>query len=280
MMDSFPGVALIVGASSRMDQQIIPSNSNAYCTSRLTFVATGRATSLQLSKQGCTRLALVDVDLNQTEALARACRDVGKQDLELLVLIGDLNDAETVRQLTAQVVEQYGAIYYAANCLDTPMAFGMTADLSLESFKEPAEVVQRTIWLWMREEISQALSQERNKGILSIVNVTTVHGVGSEPQLSSCAAASRAIVGMTRTTAMDYVTSGIRVNCVCHSAMAQQPSVDTQIQLEQKLSPSPLGRYLQAEEVAHAVSFLLATQSSGITGTTLPVDGGWSLYHY
>ncbi|KAG4273443.1 short chain dehydrogenase [Fusarium proliferatum] len=258
MMDSFLGVALIVGASS----------------------PTGRATSLQLSKQGCTRLALVDVDLNQTEALARACRDVGKQDLELLVLTGDLNDAETVRQLTAQVVEQYGPICYAANCLDMPMTFGMTADLSLESFKEPAEVVQRTIWLWMREEISQALSQETNKGVLSIVNVTTVHGVGSEPQLPSCAAASRAIVGMTRTTAMDYVTSGIRINCVCHSALAQQPSADTQIKLEQKLSPSPLGRHLQAEEVAHAVSFLLARQSSGITGTTLPVDGGWSLYHY
>ncbi|SCN77887.1 related to dehydrogenase [Fusarium fujikuroi] len=279
-MDSFPGVALIVCASSRTNYQTIPSNSNNYCTPRLTFVATGRATSLQLSKQGCTRLVLVDEDRNKTEALARACRDVGKQDMELLVLTGDLNDAETVRQLTAQAVDQYGPIHYAANCLDMPMTFGFTADLSLESFKVPAEVVQRTIWLWMREEISQSLKQETNKAFLSIVNVATVHGVGSEPQLPSCAAASRAIVGMTRTTAMDYVTSGIRVNCVCHSALAQQFSADTQIKPEQKLSPSPLGRHLQAEEVAHAVSFLLARQSSGITGTTLPVDGGWSLYHY
>ncbi|KAF5640802.1 dehydrogenase [Fusarium sp. NRRL 52700] len=260
-MQSFPGVALVVSASTSI----------------------GRATSLQLSKHGCTRLVLVDQDSNQIESLAHECRNAGEQDMEVLVLAGDLNDADTVRRLILQAVEQYGCINYAANCFDMPTTLGSTADMSLEYFKEPAEAVQRKarslshIWLWMREEVSQALKQETNKGnssILSIVNVSTIHGIGSEPHLPACAAASRAIVGMTRATAMDYIKSGIRINCVCHSAVAQQaPS-------EQKLLPSPLGRYLEVEEVSHAVVFLLAAQSSAITGTQLPVDGGWSLYHY
>lgn len=114
---------------------------------------------------------------------------------------------------------------------------------------------------------------------MSIVTMTTVHGFASEPGLPSYAVSSHGIVGMTKTTAMDYVTSGIRINCVCHYPVAPSASRSSE-ESWQGHGPAPVGRHITANDLAQATGFLLGPQSSAITGIVLPVDGGWSLYHH
>lgn len=132
----------------------------------------------------------------------------------------------------------------------------------------------------MRAEVRHFLKQqEKNPSVGgSIVNITAAQGLASEGGFPSHCAAAHGIVGMSRATAMDYVKKGIRINCVCPGPMNTQ--VDGVHPQATTLPQAPNGRYIAPEDVAHAVVFLLGEGASNITGIELPVDGGWSLYHY
>lgn len=113
----------------------------------------------------------------------------------------------------------------------------------------------------------------------SIVNVAATQGIATQPELPSYAAANYGIVGMTRTTAMDYISSGIRINCVCPgptetTGLVKSGSRDV---YERTV---PLRRVNKPDEVASAVLFLLSDLASAVNGVALPVDSGWSLCHY
>jgi len=112
----------------------------------------------------------------------------------------------------------------------------------------------------------------------SIVNVSSNHGLGAESGFSSYAAASHGILGMTRSTAMDYIHSGIRINCV-HPGPTDTPGLDASGSKEKYIENVPLKRVNTPDEVAAAIVFLLSPGASGINGVALPVDSGWSLCH-
>lgn len=133
----------------------------------------------------------------------------------------------------------------------------------------------------MREQVRYFLRQQdkNDSTARSIVNITAAQGFASDGGFPSFCAAAHGIVGMSRATAMDYLKKGIRINCVCPGPT--KPSEDHDHSQSHSLSRvPPTGRYITAEEVAHAVVFLLGEGASSITGIELPVDGGWSLYHY
>lgn len=132
----------------------------------------------------------------------------------------------------------------------------------------------------MRAQVRQFIRQrdDDDKAAASIVNITAAQGLASDGGFPSYCAAAHGIVGMSRATAMDYLKKGIRINCVCPGA-TETPDNCGRTQ-SRSLPQAPIGRYITAEEVAHAVVFLLGESASGITGIELPVDGGWSLYHH
>ena len=114
------------------------------------------------------------------------------------------------------------------------------------------------------------------------MNISASQGLASDSSFPSYCAAAHGIVGMTRATAMDYLKDGIRINCVCPgpSGGSGGESRDADGIQKRSLPLPPVGRDITPEEVAQAVVFLLGEGASGITGTELPVDGGWSLYHH
>jgi NAD(P)-dependent dehydrogenase (short-subunit alcohol dehydrogenase family) len=132
----------------------------------------------------------------------------------------------------------------------------------------------------MRAEVRHFLKQQEKypSSIGSIVNITAAQGLATDAGLPSHCAAAHGIVGMSRATAMDYVKKGIRINCVCPVTI-EAPGDDIRSQTA-SLPRAPNGRDIIPEDVAHAVVFLLSEAASCITGIELPVDGGWSLYHY
>lgn len=135
----------------------------------------------------------------------------------------------------------------------------------------------------MRAQVRQFLKQkeQKTKSSASIVNIAAAQGLASESGFPSYCAAAHGIVGMSRATALDYLQDGIRINCVCPGPSSQTRGEVGQTDAAQRrlLPPCPLGRDIVAEEVAQAVVFLLGESASAITGTELPIDGGWSLKH-
>ena len=132
----------------------------------------------------------------------------------------------------------------------------------------------------MRAQVRHFIRRRDKDGrtAASIVNITAAQGLASDGSFPSYCAAAHGIVGMSRATALDYIKTGIRINCVCPGAAETSDTVDEP--QSRSLPQAPIGRYISAEEVAHAVVFLLGDGATGITGIELPVDGGWSLYHH
>ena len=113
----------------------------------------------------------------------------------------------------------------------------------------------------------------------AIVNTASVAGLVGEPGIASYTASKHGVVGLTRTSAMDYIRQGIRINAVCPGGTRtrmlakwfQDPAVEAQV-----MARHPIGRIAEPEEIARAVLFLASDDASFVVGHALPVDGGLS----
>lgn len=132
--------------------------------------------------------------------------------------------------------------------------------------------------LCLKYEIQQMLTQGSGG---SIVNTSSVSGIRPQPLTPAYIAAKHAVIGLTKSAAMDYSPKGIRVNSVAPGAIdtpmlrgaLEQFGFDPVAYAKQL---SMLGRFAQAEEVAHANLWLASDDSSFVTGATYAVDGGYT----
>ncbi|MEQ9814649.1 MAG: SDR family oxidoreductase [Azospirillaceae bacterium] len=119
----------------------------------------------------------------------------------------------------------------------------------------------------------------------SIVNVASiVSSVKGAPNRFAYGASKAAVIGLTKSVASDFVTRGIRCNCICPGTV-QSPSLDDRIRAQGGdeaevrrafVARQPMGRLGTAEEIAHLAVYLAADESSFTTGTAQIIDGGWS----
>jgi len=116
----------------------------------------------------------------------------------------------------------------------------------------------------------------------SIINVSSVGGVNGAPNECAYGAAKGGLVLMTKGVAIDFASKNIRVNCICPGGTETpmtmnwiKASPDNEKELSKLLDMVPIRRLIKPEEVANLALFLASDDSSGITGTILPVDGGY-----
>jgi len=118
--------------------------------------------------------------------------------------------------------------------------------------------------------------QANKKG--SIVNVASAAGIRSAPRMGAYAASKHAVVGMTKTAAVEYGKYNIRINAVCPTVIETPMGsdyIDNNKELEQIMLRSvPMRRFGAAQEVAKTICWLSSTQASYLNGITVPVDGG------
>ena len=148
------------------------------------------------------------------------------------------------------------------------------ADLDPAEFDAVLAVTFRSVAVAMRAEL-RALREA--SGPRAVVNVASSAGTGAAPGMSAYVAAKHAVVGLTRTAAVDEATAGIRVNAVAPGPIKSGPilaqSAETRVAVGRGV---PLGRMGHAEEVAAAVGWLASPAASYVTGVVLAVDGGKS----
>ena len=245
-------------------------------------VGIGRATALAFAREGA-RVVVADVDARGEET-AKALRARGG---EALFVKTDVSRSADVAELLRRTLGAFGRLDVAHNNAGVEGPRAALTEVSEEDWDRTLGVNLKGVWLSMRAEIPAMLSG----GGGCIVNTSSVYGLVGARKLSTYVASKHALVGLTRSTALEWGRQGIRVNAVCpgliDTEMIDRAFLgDAPSEMARSLSPrrrigravlrarQPSGRMGTPEEVAEAVLWLCSPASSYVNGHTLVVDGG------
>jgi len=233
----------------------------------------GRATALAFAAKGIT-VVVSDVDDGggeQTIALIRGAGGVGHY-----MHCNVTRDAE-VAALIAAVLERYGRLDYAFNNAGIEIEKGRLAEGDEAEFDAIMGVNVKGVWLCMKHQLPVMLKQ----GGGAIVNTASVAGLMAAPKMSIYCASKHAVLGLTRSAAVEYAKKNIRINAVCpgviDTEMFRRAHEADPKKAEFTAKLHPVGRIGKAEEVAAAVLYLCSDSAAFVTGVALPVDGGITL---
>jgi len=232
----------------------------------------GRASALAFARRGA-KVVVADVDVKGGEETARLIREAGG---EAIFVKTDVANAAEVEVLVKKTVKVYGKLDYAHNNAAINRGIGvMTGDYKEDDWDAQLDVNLKGVFLCMKYEIPVML--KIGKGT-AIVNTSSISGLSGHPADPAYVGSKFGVVGITKSTAMQYGRTGLRVNCVCPGPIrtslyervaAAIPGVE-----EATLERNPMGRIGEPEEIAEAVVWLCSDAASYITGVPLPVDGG------
>jgi NAD(P)-dependent dehydrogenase (short-subunit alcohol dehydrogenase family) len=232
----------------------------------------GRASALAFARRGA-KVVVADVDVAGGEETVRLIRKAGG---EAIFVKTDVSNAADVEALVKKTVATYGKLDYAHNNAAINRGIGvMTAAYKEEDWNIQVDVNLKGVFLCMKYEIPEML--KIGKGT-AIVNTSSISGLSGHPADPGYVGSKFGVVGITKSTAMQYAKTGIRINCVCPGpirtslydrVVAAIPGVE-----EATLERNPMGRIGEPEEVAEAVVWLCSNAASYVTGVPLPVDGG------
>lgn len=232
----------------------------------------GLACAEAFAKEGATTIL---VDINKPEAQARKLMDEGYQ----VIAYGcDVSNTQAVKEMVDWIVATYGRLDAALNNAGIQTPQRPMAEITDEEFDRTVAVDLKGVWNCMRYEIIQMLKQ----GGGAIVNTSSQGGVTGFPGQAAYIACKHAVIGLTRTAAIDYAAKGIRINAICPGAI-RTPMAEELIRrnpdLEKELIHDiPAGRLGKPEEIANAVLWLCSPQASFVDGHALLVDGAFSIH--
>ena len=232
----------------------------------------GRATAIAFGAAGAKVVFSGRRDA-EGEKTAKLIREIGA---ECLYVHSDASKEEDIKALVQKTVATYGRLDYAFNNAGSDGSFKPLHEQLIEDFDNLMAINVRGLFLCMKYEIGQMLSQ----GAGVIVNNSSMGGLIGFPGVSPYIASKHAVMGLTRSAALDYAKQGIRVNAINPGLIATEMIARLVDQVgstaDNLASTVPMGRMGQAEEIAQAVVFLCSDASSYITGQPLVVDGGFT----
>jgi NAD(P)-dependent dehydrogenase (short-subunit alcohol dehydrogenase family) len=234
----------------------------------------GRATSVALAQEG-VRVVIAARSQAKADETLRLIKDVGGEGVFVPT---DLTKATEVAALVAAAVETFGRLDFGANIAGIGGAFAPTAEYREEDWNNIIAINLTAVWLSMKYELQQMVKQGWGG---AIVNVSGTFGLIGAPNIAAYSATRHAVLGLTKSAALEYVKQGIRINAVCPGA-AKTPLLDAATggspEVEaQWASFMPIGRLGTPGEIANAIVWLCSDNSSFVVGHSLAVDGGWAI---
>ena len=184
--------------------------------------------------------------------------------------------AAEVEKLVEETIELYGHIDYAINCAGVE---GEGIPLIETTDKEWDEIIGTNLkgtWLSMKFELAQMQKQ----GFGTIVNISSVLGLVAN-RSAIYTASKHGVNGLTKSAALTYANTGIRVNAICpgyiDSPMVERAYTDKEFLKANAISRHPIGRLGLPIEIARVAVWLCSDSASFITGQLMAVDGGYSI---
>jgi NAD(P)-dependent dehydrogenase (short-subunit alcohol dehydrogenase family) len=234
----------------------------------------GRATSVALAQEG-VRVVIAARSQAKADETLRLIKEVGGEGVFVPT---DLTKATEVAALVAAAVETFGRLDFGANIAGIGGAFAPTAEYREEDWNNIIAINLTAVWLSMKYELQQMVKQGWGG---AIVNVSGTFGLIGAPNIAAYSATRHAVLGLTKSAALEYVKQGIRINAVCPGA-AKTPLLDAATggspEVEaQWASFMPIGRLGTPGEIANAIVWLCSDNSSFVVGHSLAVDGGWAI---
>ncbi len=234
----------------------------------------GAATAKHFADHGA-KVVVSDVRLEKAQKTVDGILSGSGDASAMETNVADFNAVET---MVKDTVSKYGRLDVIVNNAGIgPRKMAKTADATLADWDNVIAVNQTGVFYCMKVALGQMLEQ----GYGNIVNVASLAGLKASPNNLSYSASKFAVVGMTKSAAMEYATKNIRVNAVCpgytESALldklrAARPDMDDILK-----SVIPMKRYGTAIEIAEAIVWLASDSTQFITGQTITLDGGTSL---
>jgi glucose 1-dehydrogenase len=217
-------------------------------------------------------------EASETEEQVHACvhrvREEGVRDV---LVQGDVSDEDDVVRMVGMAAEELGGLDVLVNNAGIQIS-RPSEELSSASFDKVIAVNLRGSFLCAREAIKQFLRDDRG-GV--IVNVSSVHQLIPKPDYLGYSCSKGGMMNLTRTLALEYAARGIRVNGIGPGATITPINsawIDDPVKKEQVESHIPMARAGTADEMAGVVCFLASDDAAYITGQTIFVDGGLTLF--
>jgi len=238
----------------------------------------GRAVVSVLAENGA-KVVIVDV---QAEKARSTARELSAQGGSCVEISADVADPDRMAEVSEQVLSRFGRLDILINNagINTRQDRVPIHEFNLNDWNKILEVDLTGVFVASRALIPAMLRKKRGR----IVNISSVAGLVPLRLQSAFVAAKAGVVNLTRSMALELGSQGILVNAVAPGstltagteALFYGPDGAYTEKAASLISHIPLGRPARPEEIAHAVLFLVAPESSYVNGAVLTVDGGWT----
>lgn len=231
----------------------------------------GRATAIAFASAGA-KVVVSDINDEGGQATVNQIKQGGG---EATFVRCNVAEPAEIESLIARTVALHGRLDIGINNAGIGGKFARLIDQTKYDFDQMMAINVGGVFYGMQAQIRQMLTQPEGG---KIVNISSIAGVRGMPMGGPYSASKHAVLGLTKTAALEYVRQNIRVNAVCpvytHSGMVQD-LIDTAPNMEAKmLRVIPIGRFGQPEEIAQTILWLCSPENGFCTGQAIQMDGG------
>ncbi len=235
----------------------------------------GEQICYRFSEEGA---ALVALDLSAA-ALERVGKGVQARGGTLLAISGDVSREADCRRAVEALRERHGALHALCNVAGI-VEGGTLVAASEQSWQRSHDINVKGMWYLCRLAIPLMIAS----GGGSVINISSVAGPFAVKERGVYSVTKAAVIGLTKSLAIDFIGQGIRANAICPGTV-ETPSwhervnqaADPQQALKDFIARQPMGRVGQPQEIAALAAYLAADESAYLTGQAIAIDGGMTM---
>ena len=227
----------------------------------------GKSIALKLASHGAN---IVINDIPSSDYADETCEEVKKLRVECIVVKGDVRNTEDVQKLVSETMDKFGHIDIFVNNAGITRD-GLMIRMSEDDWDLVMDINLKGAFNCIKA-VARPMMKQRSG---AIINMASIVGVMGNPGQANYVASKAGLIGLTKTTAKEFASRGIRCNAVApgfiRSAMTDVLSDDVK---KKYLDSIPLGEFGETENIADVVAFLASDMSKYVTGQVINVDGG------